>query len=115
MAFLAALVATLHVALSAPGHTPKVNVHWNYTVRATVAGKLVRGRITAEIVDPIGGHHPVEFGLSTRKIASFPFDGVFRDFIIWPRESRGVPLTLRITVVTAHARRVVSYRVVPRA
>ncbi len=116
MALLAVLVAALHVALVAPGgHTPKVNVRWPYTVRATIAGKPVRARLTAEIVDPIGGHHFVEFGTSTKTIHNFPFNGVFRDFILWPPESRGIPLKLRLTVLAGKARKVLLYSVVPHA
>jgi hypothetical protein len=116
MTVLAALAAALHLALTAPGgHAPKVNTHWRYTVRATVAKKLVPGRITVEIVDPLGGRHPVEFGKSTKVIRSFRFKGVFRDFIIWPPESRGVPLTLLVTVEAAGKRAVLRYHVVPRA
>ncbi len=101
------------VTLTAPGHTPKVGTPWNYTLRVTQAGKPAPARITEQIVDPIGGKHPVEFGKSTRKITNWPIRGVFRDFIIWPRSSRGIPLTLRITVVTGKTRRVVNYAVTP--
>src|SRR5712691_13393188 len=85
-------VAPLKATLDAPGHTPKVNTHWNYAVHATRAGKPVAARLTAQIVDPIGGRHPVEFGASTKKVTNWPFRGVFRDYVIWPSSSRGVPL-----------------------
>jgi hypothetical protein len=105
----------LKVAVSAPGHAPTVNVHWNYTVRAMENGKSVAGKLTEQIVDPIGGKHPVEFGKSTKPITNWPFKGVFRDFIIWPASSRGVPLKFRVIVVVGKTRRVLDYAVTPRA
>jgi hypothetical protein len=111
-----ALTVALQVGLTAPGgHTPRVNVRWPYTVRATIADKPVPGRITAEIVDPIGGRHFVQLGKTTKKIRNLPFNGVFRDFVIWPSDARGIPLQLRFTVVARNQKRVVTYRVVPRA
>jgi hypothetical protein len=120
------IVATLLAALSltgaapiravfdAPTHTPKVKVRWPYSVRVTRAGAPVAGRITVQIVDPIGGVHPVKFGSTTTDITRRPFRGTFRDFVIWPASSRGIPLTLRAIVTTAYGRRTVAYRVTPR-
>ena len=56
-----------------------------------------RSDITAQIVDPIGGVHPVDFG-NTTKHHNGPFKGTFHDFVIWPADSRGIPLTFRLTV-----------------
>ena len=114
----AAVVAAspLKATLTGPTHTPKINTHWNYVVRVTQGGKPAHVRMTAQIVDPIGGAHPVEFGPSTKKIVNWPITGTFRDYIIWPPSSRGIPLKLRITLVGTHgARTVVSYAVVPHA
>ena len=109
------LASPVRAVLTAPGHTPKINTHWNYTLRVTQAGKPVAARITAQIVDPIGGKHPVEFGKSTKNITNWPIKGAFRDFIIWPASSRGIPLTFRITVVAGKTTRVVNYSVTPHA
>jgi hypothetical protein len=103
------------VTLSAPGHAPKINVHWPYTVHATSGGKPVAARLTAQIVDPVGGVHAVEFGKSTRKIVNWPFKGTFSDFVVWPASSRGVPLTFRVTVRVGAVKKVVSYQVIPRS
>jgi len=120
---LAAVVATVAAAtptapltatLTAPGHSPRVSTHWNYTVHATRSGKPVSARLTAQIVDPFGGAHPVLLGLTTKKIVRLPFHGRFSDFIIWPRSSRGVPLELRLTVVAGSSRRVIVYSVTPK-
>jgi hypothetical protein len=102
------------VTLTPSTHTPKVEARWPYTVRATLGRTPVAARITVQIVDPIGGAHAVEYGDTTRKIVNRPFRGVFRDFVRWPPESRGIPLTFRATVVAAGAKRVLSYRVTPR-
>jgi hypothetical protein len=86
--------------LKAPTADPKVNVRWWYTLRVTnLAGKPIAARITVEIVDPIGGVHPVEFSWSkTKTITNWPFKGTFRDGIKFPPESQGFPLTIRYTV-----------------
>lgn len=120
MVLLAALLSALAVAspqvtLTAPGHTPKINTHWNYVVRATVGGKPASARITAQIVDPIGGVHPVEFGKNTKTITNWPFKGVFRDYIVWPASSRGVPLKFRIVVRIGAVKKIIAYVVTPHA
>ena len=114
---VAAVAATgsLTASLKGSGHSPKINVHWPYVVRVAINGKPAPARITAQIVDPIGGAHAVQFGTSTKNITNYKIKGVFRDFIIWPGSARGVPLKLRITVVTTAGRKVLSYSVVPHA
>jgi hypothetical protein len=102
------------VALHAPGHSPKIKTHWKYSVSVTNAGRPAKATITAQIVDPIGGVHPVAFGLTTRNITSFPFTGTFKDFVIWPASSRGIPLTFRLTVKSGPTRKVIAYQVTPR-
>ena len=111
---LVAAAAPAKIALVAPGHSPKINTHWNYSVTVKRDGKPAAATITAQIVDPIGGTHPVQFGLSTRNIKAFPFKGTFRDFVIWPAESRGIPLTFRVTVTVGGVKKVIAYRVIPR-
>jgi hypothetical protein len=108
------LVATPpQVTLTAPTHTPKINTRWYYTVRATEAGKPVAGRLTAQIVDPIGASHPVQFGTTTKNITNWGFTGRFRDFIIWPASSRGIPLRLRVIVKVGTTKRTLTYAVTP--
>jgi hypothetical protein len=107
--------APVHIAVTAPGHTPKVGVHWNYTLHVTRGGKPVKALLTEQVVDPIGGTHPVQFGTSTKIIKNWRITGVFRDFMIWPRSSRGVPLTWRIIVVVGKTKSVVNYKVTPHA
>jgi hypothetical protein len=115
LAALALAAPAFHVTLTAPTHTPKVGARWNYTVAATdLAGKPLRARITAQVVDPFGGAHPVEYGSSTKKITNIQFTGTFRDYVAWPSESRGFKLTLRITVTSGGKAVRTTYWVKPR-
>jgi hypothetical protein len=102
------------VTLTAPTHTPKLNVRWYYTVVATRDGKPAAGRLTAQIVDPIGASHPVQFGTTTKNITNRAFTGRFRDFILWPASSRGIPLRLRVIVKVGTTKRTLTYAVTPR-
>jgi hypothetical protein len=113
--FSALALASPQVTLTAPGHTPKINTRWYYVVRATVGATPVSARITAQIVDPIGNAHPVQFGKSTKNITNWPFKGVFRDYIVWPKSSRGVPLKLRVVVRVGTIRKTLTYSVTPHA
>jgi hypothetical protein len=101
------------VTLVTPGHSPKIKTHWNYSVAVTRAGKPTAATITAQIVDPIGGVHYVQFGSTTKLIKAFRFTGTFRDFVIWPADSRGIPLTFRLTVKSGPTKKVIAYHVTP--
>jgi len=81
----------------------------------TQGGKPVSGRLTAQIVDPIGGVHLVQFGSTTRNIKNYPIKGVFRDYIIWPRSSDGIPLTLRFQINAGGRTTTLKYHVTPHA
>jgi len=109
-----AAIGPLHATFAAPGHTPKTNTRWNYVVRAARDGKPVAAKLTAQIVDPIGGRHPVVFDATKRPITKWPFNGTFRDYIIWPSSSRGVPLTLKLVVSSGRSATVIRYVVTPR-
>jgi hypothetical protein len=100
--------------LTAPTHTPKVNTKWYYTVRVSNGGKPAAARLTAQIIDPIGGVNPVAYDGTKKPIKNFPFKGTFRDYVIWPADARGYPLTLRLTVKAATTTKVLKYRVTPR-
>jgi len=112
---LAGAAAGFRATFSAPTHTPKVNAHWYYTVRARRAGRPARATITSQIVDPYGGVHPVEFGCCKgRNVTNHPFRGVFRDHVEFPPESQGFKLTFRVIVRTPGTKRVLTYWVKPR-
>jgi hypothetical protein len=110
-----AVAAPVKVTLTAPGHSPKVETRWYYSVRATRGGRPAAGRISEYVVDPLGGSTPVEYSTTKRKVVNRPFAGTFRDFIIWPAQARGIPLTLRIVVVAGGTRNVLRYPVTPTA
>src|SRR5262249_4881981 len=97
-------------------HAPRVNARWPYTVRATdLAGKPIRATVTTQIVDPIGGVHPVEFDCCKKKyVTNHPFTGVFRDRIRFPPETQGIKLTVRFTVKARGGARRLTYWVEPR-
>jgi hypothetical protein len=84
-------------------------------LRVASGGKPVAAKLTAQIVDPIGGKHPVDIGLTKKPITNYPIRGVFRDFIIWPRSANGIPLTLRFDTRAGGATKTISYHVVPHA
>jgi hypothetical protein len=107
--------APVRVTVVAPGHTPRIGPRWYYTVRVTSGGKPAAARLTEQIVDPLGGTHPVQFGPTTKDITNWPFRGKFRDYILWPKDARGIPLTFRVVVTAGGKKHVVDYRVTPHA
>ena len=109
LAATALAAGTLHVTLVAVTHTPKVGARWPYIVTATVGGKPAAGHLTAQIVDPLGGKHPVGFGSKKGNVTNVAFKGRFQDFVIWPKTSVGYPLTFRVTVTTASGKKVLNY------
>jgi hypothetical protein len=116
--FVAALVLPLSagaaagplVVFKATTHTPKVNVKWPWSITVTKGGKPVAGTVTAQVIDPFGGVHAVEFGnVKNRFVTNVKFNGRFSDFVIYPSISQGVRVTFRVTVKTALGKRVVNY------
>ena len=120
--FVAILVVTLALPLSAGSatgplvvfkattHTPKVNARWPWSITVTKGGAPVAGTVSAAIVDPIGGVHPVAFDCcKTRFITNVKFKGRFADIVKFPLSASGYRLTFRVTVKTAFGTRVVSY------
>lgn len=108
----ALLAETPEVVLTAPGHSPTAGERWGSTVRVSEGGGPVAATVTAEVVDPVGGVHPLPFGRATTKdISDRRFTRTFRDFIRWPAESRGVPLTCKPTIEVGSATGVERYNV----
>jgi uncharacterized cupredoxin-like copper-binding protein len=103
------------LTVTAATHAPRVKTRWHYAVHVTRAGRAVAGKISVRVVDPTGKTHPVTLGTSTKKLVNHPIKGVFRDFIVWPASSRGVPLKLRITAVAGTAQKSAVYAVKPKA
>jgi hypothetical protein len=102
--------------LTTAGHHPKVNARWAYSLKVTnAAGKPVAARITVQTKDPLGGIHPIEFFKVKKNIVNYSIkNGVFRDAVTWPPESRGIPLTFRVIVAVSGKKRVLDYAVVPK-
>jgi hypothetical protein len=94
----------LQVGIAASTHRPKVNAKWPYEVKAPG-----RGTLTVQIVDPIGGVHPVQYDNERRNVTGFPFHGTFRDYLEFPPDSRGYRLTVRATVKTDKGQGIASY------
>ena len=106
---------SFRVALTAPTHTPAAGkAKWWYVVRATVAGRPLHGRLTVEIVDPLGTPHVAEVGTTSRKLRNYPFVGRYRDFAQWPAASRGYRLTFRVVVTGRGRSRTLDYWIRPR-
>jgi hypothetical protein len=112
---IASAAAPLTVVFRATTHAPKVNARWPWSITATSRGKPVAGTVTAQVVDPVGGIHAVEFGgVKSKFVTNVKFRGRFSDFVIYPPISRGVGVTFRATVKTALGKRVVNYPVTAR-
>ncbi len=101
--------------LLAPTHAPKIKAKWRYTVKVTdLGGRPLSGRLTIQIVDPIGTAHAVQYDDTKQDIAARPFAGRFRDYVEFPGDSRGFRLTFRVIVKTAKGRVTLTYPVTPR-
>jgi hypothetical protein len=99
------------VVFTAPKHTPRVNERWPWSVRVTTpAGQPLAATISAVVVDPIGGVHPVEYGCCAKKfITNVRIRGTFRDFVQYPLSAKGYRITFRVIVRTARGTKAVSY------
>jgi hypothetical protein len=115
LAGTALAAAPVKLVLTGPGHTPRVGTKWHYTLRVTSGGKPVAGKLTEQIVDPLGDTHGVQFGPTKKYIVGWPIKGTFSDYIIWPADSRGIPLKLRAIVAVGGVKHTVEFAVVPRA
>ncbi len=121
MAALAAVVAALTVTFTAPNHAPQigqsilVGPKWYYTVTVKRGALPVRALLTMQIIDPLGTAHAVQVGVTRKPITRLPIVGRYRDYMIFPPEARGIPLVIRITVAAGAEKRVLTYRVTPRA
>jgi len=112
---LAVATTPFKATLVAGTHHPVINTRWPYAVKvADRKGHPLRARISVAVVDPIGGVHPTLFYVSdTRYVTNIPFRGTFRDAVKYPPESKGYPLTFRVTLKVGMATRVIKYLVVP--
>jgi hypothetical protein len=107
LAFAIAVVPTalsatgIKATLKAPAFEPTIDVDWYYSIKVTdLRGRPLKARLTAKVIDPFGGVHPMDYGPSEppKPITNRPFKGTFRDYLTFPPESRGFKLTLRWTI-----------------
>ena len=112
----AAAAAPPRVVFSATTHTPKATARWPWSVVVTTsAGKPIAARVSAAIVDPIGGVHPVAYDCCDKKfITNVRIKGRFADVVKFPLSSKAFKLTFRVTVRSALGTRVVNYWVKAR-
>jgi hypothetical protein len=98
--------------LYAPTRTPKANAKWRYrvVVTDTKGGKLA-GKITVQIVDPLGQAHAATYDDTTKPITNMPFRGQFRDYVEYPPDSRGYTLTFRVIAKTPKGTVTITYPV----
>jgi hypothetical protein len=99
------------VVFTASKHTPRVNERWPWSISVTTAaGKPLAATISAVVVDPIGGVHPVEYGCCAKKfVTNVKIKGTFRDFVQYPLSAKGYRITFKVTVKTALGTRAVTY------
>jgi len=101
--------------LFAPTRRPKANARWTYRVRVTdTKGRKLGGKITVQIVDPLGQAHAVTYDDTKRNIEGMRFSGDFRDYLEYPSDSRGYTLTFRVIVKTAKGSVEITYPITPR-
>ena len=99
------------VTFTASKHTPKVNERWNWKVAvASPAGKLLAATISAVVIDPVGGVHPVEYGCCAKKfVTNVKIKGSFSDWVQYPLAAKGYKITFKVIVKTALGTRAVTY------
>jgi hypothetical protein len=96
-----AAAAGFVASLRAPTHHPRADVNWWITVSArTRSGAPLRATAFYEFVyqgQVVSTQYPSPRTGATRN-SPWPFTGSFRDAVVWPRRSVGVPLTFRVVV-----------------
>ena len=105
--------------MTSTGHTPKVNTKWGYSIKVVdPAGKPIAATISAVVIDPVGGIHPVHLagvGSTPGKVlTNYAIRGTLSNSVVWPVTARGYPLTFRVIVRAAGAKRTIKYTVTPR-
>jgi len=101
--------------LYAPTRTPKANAKWHYRIVVTdKKGRRLGGKITVQIVDPLGRAHAVTYDNTKKPIANMAFDGHFKDYAEFPPDARGFTLTFRVIAKTAKGTVTITYPVTPK-
>lgn len=97
----AAPAAGFVVGLSVPTHHPHANTNWWITVSArTRSGRALRATAFYQFLfqgQVVSTQYPSPRGGPARH-SPWAFAGSFRDAVVWPRRSVGIPLTFRVVV-----------------
>jgi hypothetical protein len=110
-----ASTGAVKATLLAPTHSPKINEKWRYAVKVTDRrGTPLSGKLTVQIVDPIGSVHAVQYDDTNKNITRRPFRGTFRDYLEFPSDSRGFRLTFRVIAATSKGLVSLTYPVTPK-
>jgi len=91
--------------LTAPGHSPRVNAAWPYSLRVSDSS----GRPLAGVVD-------IQFTFAGQVVGhdvppSHRFVGRWHDILRWPARSVGYPLAFEAVVHTAQGTQTIDYPV----
>jgi hypothetical protein len=106
---------SVKATLYAPTSKPKANARWNYRVVVKdTKGRKLGGKITVQIVDPLGRAHAATYDDTTKPIKDLAFAGQFRDYVEWPADARGFTLTFRVVAKTPKGSVTVTYPVTPK-
>ena len=101
--------------LFAPTRAPKVNAKWRYRFRVTdTRGRRLPGKITVQIVDPLGQAHAVTYDDTKRPIRNMAFRGDFQDYVEYPADARGFTLTFRVIARTGRGSVTITYPITPK-
>ena len=105
----------VRATLYAPTRTPKATAKWRYRVVVTdKKGRRLPGKITVQIVDPLGQAHVVTYDDVKKPISNMAFDGRFKDYVEYPVDARGFTLTFRVIAKTAKGKVTITYPVTPK-
>ena len=77
----------------------------------TQKGRKLAGKITVQIVDPLGQAHAATYDDTTKPITNLPFRGQFQDYVEYPADSRGYTLTFRVIAKTPKGTVTITYPV----
>jgi hypothetical protein len=87
----------LHASIVPSTHSPKVNAKWPLSVKATTGGKPAHASAVYQFL--FGG--TVVSTQYPRSNKHFTFNGAFSDILVFPPDSDGEPLTLRVVIRSA--------------
>ncbi len=106
----------LKVAVKGPTARPKAGTaKWPYTVTAiSSSGAKVSGKLTVQLVDPLGTAHAVTYANTGKPVTNFPFHGFFHDYLQFPKSAIGYPLTVRAKVTSAQGKGTGTFGVKPK-